>query len=179
MLDKLLATVLFLFLKLQIGWHYETSLECTGNVTVYKQCFGYSNSSWVKQKNLLFQELMPFCWHINIDRWRQREYCQLSLSRTSLGPALSVRPRVVSNNRSKERKGQTLGVHLIEVSIKREYTVSLFAIQQFSLHVMRMHLMQKILLNSAKICRMGHEPHKLFSAVMQNSLTTTKPQTFP
>lgn len=38
----------------------------------------------------------------------------------------------MSNNRSKERKGQTLGVHLIEVSIKREYTVSLFAIQLFA-----------------------------------------------
>lgn len=59
-LDKLLATVLFLFLKWQIGWYYETSLQCIGNVTVYKHCFGYSNSSWVKRKNLLFQELMPF-----------------------------------------------------------------------------------------------------------------------
>ena len=63
-------------------------------------------------------------------------YSQLSLRRTPLGPALSVRLKEVSflercpsyresNKRSKERQGPTLGVrftgvHLTEVSVKRE-----------------------------------------------------------
>ena len=56
-------------------------------------------------------------------------YSQLSLRRTPLGPALSVRLREMSilqrvkYKRSKERQGPTLGVCFTEVSVKRESTV--------------------------------------------------------
>ena len=60
-------------------------------------------------------------------------YSQLSLKRTPLGPALSVRLREVSvsyresNKRSKERQGPTLSVRFTEVSVKRESTVITFS----------------------------------------------------
>ena len=53
-----------------------------------------------------------------------RKYGQLFLRRAPLGPVLERRPSYKeSNKRSKERQGPTLGVRLLEGSVKRESTV--------------------------------------------------------